>query len=303
MVGYMTFEAPMFTRIFICFFFLCAGCLSAEVELTFLPNKPVQQKSQLTIHLQQYLPSIRLNATMEQKLTADVSIVERSDLPVSQPPINILFTLKDLTIDLRANDKEASYQVNKPNTSLFLAEIQDMIDEPIKLRFDDHFRLKPDTIGLVQLSKELPILSQIHPQSFIEELFQHQFALANRQLEVGKTYTIKINEGVGIKPTSIAYSVIDINKDEIVAEMKGNIPPIIIDMPIEIPIGDVLYDTVHLTVDGEFSGEVRWSRKNALLYTLKVATTYRGVYQIADWEWTMDLDIHHQVDTQQLSRS
>lgn len=276
---------------------LVGGCLSAEVELTFLPNKTVKQESTLTIELQQYLPSVRLNATMEQKLLADVKIVDRSDLPVSRPPINMLFTLRDLSVHLSANDKEAEYEVNKPSTSLFLAEIHDMIDEPIKLRFDDQFRLMSDTPGLVQLSKELPILSQVHPQSLIEELFQHQFALAGRSLEQGKSYTIDFDDMVGVQPHSITYTVIDINDKEIIATMKGEIPTSSMNMEVEIPIGDVMHDVVRFVINGEFSGTVRWSRSNALQYTLDAVTSYHGVYKIAEWEWTMDLNIKHRVST------
>ncbi|MEM1282851.1 MAG: hypothetical protein AAGG81_04785 [Chlamydiota bacterium] len=277
-------------------FLLLGGSLYGEVELIFLPNKSTQQKSILTIELQQYLPGVNMHATMEHKLLADVKIVDRSDLPVSHPPLNMLFTLKDLSVNLRANDKEAEYQVNKPNTSLFLAEVEDMVGKPIKLYFNEQFRLMPHTPGLLQLSKELPILNQIHPQSLIEELFQHQFAIAGRSLIKDESYVVEINDVVGLQPNSITYTVKEINNKEIIADIKGELSKSSINLGVEIPIGDEMQEVVRLVVEGDLSGTVRWNRSNALIYSLETTTNYHGIYQIVDWEWSMHLTIKHQVN-------
>lgn len=290
----------MFTyySIIVFVFFCLGGCngLFAEIELAFVPNRPVQQESRLTIQLQQSLPGMQLQATMQERLMADVKMVDRADLPINRPPFNLLFTLKDLTVCLQTGDKQVEYQVNKPNTSLFLAEIHDMIDKPIKLYFDEKCHLLPHTPGIVQLAKELPLLSQIHPQSLAEELFQHQFSLAGRPLIVNKSYTILL-KGMGMQPKSLIYTITSINDQEIVATLKGDIPSTSFAMQTEVLTSNILRKGIRLTVDGLISGEIRWSRSNALLYALKLKTIYRGIYLATGFKGSLNLEMQQEVDT------
>lgn len=279
-------------------------CLHVQgVELLFLPNKTVFQESRLKLEVQQSLPIGKIHTAMEQDLAADVKLVDRSNLPISRPPIHMIFTLKDLFVRLRANDKEVEYQVNKPNTSLFLAEIRDMIDKPIKLDFDEEFHLLPDTPGLVQLSKELPILSQIHPQSLAEELFHYPFALAGQSLEVNRSYDIPFAKGVGLQPKVMTYTVTEINDEEIVAQMKGDIPSSTFDMQIEIPLGESMQDSIRLVMSGGVAGEVRWNRSNALIYALNTKTNYRGSYQIAGKKSIVEIELTHKVEAREANGS
>lgn len=270
--------------------------LSATVELSFLPNRPVRQESTLSLKLEQYLPHIQINSVMEQTMEADLVIVDRSDLPVHTPPINILFTLKNLNATIKSQEGESSYAVDHPGTSLFLAEINDMVNKPIKLYFDEKFQLKADTPDIVQLAKELPILSEIHPQSFIQEFFEHLFSLAGKELTVGKEMQIEQQQsGMGLKPNFLTYTISSIDEQAIHANLSGKLQEFVKEIPFELSLSEPPDSSIQLTLNGDIEGDISWDRKNALLYTLDASTHYHGQFTIASWQWNMDLTLSHQV--------
>jgi len=268
----------------------------ASVELTYLPNRPVTQESHIHVKLYQSLPGIKIDASMDQRLAATLTIVDRSDLPVTLPPINMLFTMKKMQVDLESNGTKISYDVKSPETSLFLAEVNDIINKPVKLHFDENFQLFGDTPDISQLSKELPILGDLQPSAFINELFQHLFSLAGKQLEEGEVYTIEpSDESIGLPPKQINYTIKKIDEDTITAIFNGDIKEKKYDMDVEIKIGEDNQEIVGFSTKGKLTGEVSWNRKNALNYTLHSETNYIGHFNIASWEWLMEVSLVHDV--------
>ncbi|MEC7840359.1 MAG: hypothetical protein VX777_10010 [Chlamydiota bacterium] len=270
----------------------------AKEELIYLPNKPTTHNSRMKLTLFQSLPGIKVDAAMDQKLDYALTIVDRSDLPVSQPPINMLFDLKNLQVELKSNGTTISYDVKNPETSIFLAEVNNIIDKPIKLHFDKNFQLKGDTPDIAQLTKELPILGNLHPRSFINELFQHLFALAEKKLAVGEVYSIEPpKDSAGIPPKIIQYTVTKITDDTITATIKGQIEEEKYNMGVEVTLNKDSQETVGLSLYGDLNGEVTWNRKNALDYTLHTETNYLGTFNVATWEWTMEASLIHDITT------
>lgn len=278
----------------LCALFLTAG-LDATVELTYMPDKPVLQDSALHVEIRQSTPNTNLVTEMDQKLQASILLQGDSGLPLYRGPFAMQFTLRELAVDLTANGSTVSFNAKQPNTSLFLAEVNDMIDRPITLNFNEKHKLQPSTSDVRQLTKELPVLGDIHPHGLIDELFVHLFALAGTPLEAEKEIIIDTDDMIGLWPKSITYTITSIDSDWINATINAQIPEATLSIDLQNDSDNTNDEALKIQIYGTLSGTVQWSRQNALVCNTSTVTTYQGSFAIAGQQWSLAFTLKHTI--------
>lgn len=239
--------------------FLLCSILEANVELLFLPNTPVTQKSVLKITQK----DLNESSVMQQTLEASFFLKDKSDLPLNRAPFEIIFTLKELLVDIESHQLKTSFDAKKPNTSLLLAEIKDLIDKPVKLKFDKDYKLQANLLSLQQITKELPMLGDLDPQAFIENFFEYLFALAGRELNVGGVITIENKtKKTSIFPQTVTYVITSIDNNWICADFSSKL-----DIEEKHP-------STAPQISGNAIGKARWKKNNALIYHVDLDSSY-----------------------------
>lgn len=188
-------------------------------------NTPVEQTNELAIEMHQSLPGIKLDANSQEAFRAIVKLVgEDSYSPITQPPLELNYTLKEMKIDLNINGKPVRYHTSEPAASVEVAQLSKVIDKPIPLRFTEGFALDPKNKELQKLIQDYPVLDEINFDEVLRELFIYVFALAGKDLTVGSNFQVKfpadITSGV---PIYLNYEITKIDDQAIQANMSGNI--------------------------------------------------------------------------------
>lgn len=274
---------------------------SEQAQLIYLPNTPVLLHSIFSAELEQSPPNLSFKSTLHQELEASILLNNPANLPIAEGPLDMTFKLLDLKVDLQANNISTHFNAKKPETSLFLAEIKDILNRPLRIYFDHSLHMRPETTELQQLAKELPILSNMHPQSLVEELFQHLFSLAGKKLSVGDSFTI-VGEtpSPDITPQIINYQISDIDNKHIKARLIGSIklPP----TPLKTTIqsADKTKMTAMLNLKGEMEGEIIWQRNNALIHELQIKAVYQGSINGEQSKWPIRLELKHSLNSKKI---
>ncbi len=287
-------------NLFIALLCFLAAPLLAETpspRLEYLPNIPIIQTSELTLELTQSLPGLKLNANANQTLTATLSIVgEQSGIPMTQPPLTLKFVLKDLKINLKSNNEEVKFDVKDPKSALELAQLARIVDRPIELRFGKNFELQNHPEELQQILRELPMLQEFRPESLLQELFQHLFAFADKDLAVG----LQIQQRGPIHPLSseapiINYEITSLNDQEVRASIAGKMDKQTIQL--KHPLANGTVEPIEFTLMGALKGNATWNRHHALIYQLDVEYTYTGLFKIAEANWLTSVLLRHKIES------
>ena len=277
---------------------LAAG--SSTVRLQYAPHVPVVQNTVLTLSMNQSLPALKLDTEAMQNLRAQLTLVsDQREVSVPQPPLDMLFVLRGLNINLKANGEAISFDSSKPGSTLMMAQVAKMIDRPIKLHFNDDFSVNGETQDLEAILRELPVLRELEPMALFQELFQHLFALAGKDLSIGDQILRTVPQNK-TGPSSYEYVVTAITDQEIQAALNGRIEPRTITLNKVLKMDEKTEEKVELSVSGTVSGRVSWNRQNAMIYNAQIEHVFSGVLKIADWEWKLTAKLNSDTTTSKL---
>lgn len=265
--------------------------LAAETKLQFIPNIPVEQTVSIDVVMHQTLPSFKMEAVSKQDFKAILKIPsEQSNVPITQGPVDLVFTLKDLNIDMKINDKTTIYHAKDPAQSVETIQISKIIDRPLRLELDDKFLLKKDNKDLEKILEELPQLNKINLNKVIEEMFVYLFAFANKNLKEGASYTVNLpSELVPGMPVSITYTIDKIENDTVFASIAGVLSPVEKQIENKLKIGDEKEENVLLNMKGKIYGKGQWNVKNALIHHVETDFKASGKIKINSLEWPLSI--------------
>jgi hypothetical protein len=272
------------------------GFAEKTANLHYLPNIPVHLNSEVTLDIRQTLPGLSLSTRGRQNISAVLVISsEQSDLPITRPPFDLTFVLKALKINLRANDKEISFDSDQMESSLFLSQVSKMIDRPIRIYFGEDFKLESGSAELRRIVKELPLLQEIHPENLLVELFLHLFAPGGKELTEGQTFKRDLGgNAIPSMPNSVEYRITNIDDYSVYADISGEIEKREFQLQGLVKTEEKKEEVVGVRLSGMMNGKVKWNRDNALLYDLDVEYAYSAKFKLGEWEWVMNVALNVQ---------
>lgn len=260
--------------------------LQADTKLQFIPNIPVEQTITIDIDMHQTLPGFKMDANSKQDLKSTLKILsEQSDVPITQGPVDLIYTLKDINVEMTINDKQINYHSKDPAQSVETAQIAKMIDRPVRLQLDEKFQLNTESPDLKKVIKEFPQLQKVNFDKIIQEMFVYLFGFANKNLKPGASYTVNLaNELLPGMPAAVTYTIDKIENDTVYATISGSIA--VADKVLEnkLLVGEKEEELL-LNVKGKISGQGQWNQNNALLNLIDTHFKASGNIKINGLEW------------------
>jgi len=246
------------------------------------------------MEMSQSLPGLSLSTRAKQQIEATLTVTtDNMDLPITQPPFDLIFVLKSLKIDLNANGEDITFDSNQMSESLYLNQVSKIIDRPIQIHFGDRFELQSQSDDLRQIIKELPVLQEIDPETLLMELFLHLFALEGKELTVGQTYQRNLGDhAIPTLPNVVKYTITAIDDYNIHAAISGNIEKRKLELKGLVQVNDKKQASVKASLSGTMNGNVKWNRDNAMLYNLEMEYAYSAMFKLAEWDWMMNVTLH-----------
>lgn len=274
--------------------FLHAG--DPAVRLQYLPGVTLKHNCNITFSIKELQPGLNINSQAKQKIEFLTSISsDHLDIPITQPPLTLNFTLKNLSVDLVTNKVSRIFDTKNPN-SLIFKQVSEIIDKPIPLHFGPGFVME-NSPEIENLLKKFPLLRNLRPEFFLAQLFEPLFALAGKDLTVGTKFQHKIpNDAVSPLPSILNYQVTEINDQDISATFDGKIEQKLLSLTIPFKLND-RQEKIEVVLSGTQKGEIHWNRKNALLYNLKTNFLYSALLKIGEFDWMIHIDLEQELDS------
>ncbi len=274
---------------------------SKQAHLQYLPNVPVHLHSTLAIDISQSLPGLSLSTKGEQNIDAEMTLFhENAEMPLTTPPFSLNFVLKNIDINLQANDEDLIFNSGEMGASLYLNQLSKLVDRTIQLNFNESFSLDQYNEQLHRAVTELPVLTEVNPDHLLVELFLHLFAAGGQKLEVGQVIEKDLGAwSIPSLPQKIIYTITQIDDYNVYADITGDIEKQKFELDGQVVLGESS-ESIGASLSGALKGRVKWNRDNAMLYELNLEYAYVSRVQLAKWEWLMNinLDLHNRTKLQ-----
>jgi hypothetical protein len=262
-----------------------------NVVLTYLPNIPVIQTSDLKIKVNYALPGSKMNGEDQQQIRVQVTLLSDSNQPIIKPPADLLFVLKNFSISLNANDLSERFLSESPEKMPHQVQTYQMVNKKFKLHFDESAHIQKNTEEFQVLFNEYPALREMNFENFLGDWFQHLFALAGKNLSVGAVF--KVPGDGDLADQIVTYEITEITPTEVHANFQGPLGGKNMNLTGRISLDGKSEGMPEMTILGETKGQVVWNRKNALLYQVQATHGINGVLKIGDSAWTLGLQMSH----------
>jgi hypothetical protein len=267
----------------------------SHVVLSYLPNMPVIQTSDLKIKMNYALPGSKMDGEDQQQIRVQVTLLSDSNQPIIKPPVDLLFVLKNFSISLNANDLSEKFLSESPEKMPHQVQTYQIVDKKLKLHFDESGHIQKNTEEFQVLFSEYPALREMNFENFLADWFQHLFALAGKNLYVGAVF--KIPGDGDYADQIITYEITEITPTEVHANFQGSLGGKNMRLTGRISLDGKTAGMPEMTILGETKGHVVWNRKNALLYQVQGVQGINGVLKIGDTAWTLGLQMNHFLDS------
>lgn len=272
--------------LFLSLFFVSTIFAEEIVHLEYLPERPVEQSSILDINIHNQLPGLKFNAAATQTLNALITIQEGP----SQPPFNMLFRLKGVEIAVKVNDRDTElFTGNDPKTVQW-AQVNRLKNRPLTLSVDETNLVSSHIEELKHLFRELPALQSVPIDLFLGEWFHPVFALAGKDLKVGKSY--QVDTDLSGNKAVLQYEIKSITDSAVLAHVTGKMAAKEQELTLLLP-----GNSARLLVEGNVNGDVLWNRDNALVCQATLYYQFQGQIHMADAEWPLHLEIKNQLES------
>ncbi len=278
--------------------FLCSSVVAAAeapVQLQYLPHVPVMQTHTLQAEMSDALPGYKLDGEAVQSLSAVVTLKsDAPELPLTHPPFDLQFVLKDIHLELNANDVGIQVDSKTPHSPL-AAQSKELINHPITLHIRPDGSLDSSSAELQKLFADMPGVKDLHLEGIWYEWFLSIFALAGKELATGNLYAIETQGGN--LPKVLNYRITAIDEKEVKAELKGSLEAKVMKIEGLFALDGKQQGNIELNLSGMVQGNASWDRQNALLCQLNAHYIYTGVLKIGDSAWTLNLNLKQQLDS------
>lgn len=261
----------------------------APVKLQYIPNQPVIQTSTVSLKLNQTLPGFTIDTEATQNMTAQLTITsEAPEVVLQHPPVDLVFILKSLSVNIDANGESSTFTTATPEKSLLAAQLGKALNRPIRLHFGDNFTLRPEIPDMDALVGELPALGVLEPKEMMNGILQYVFAVAGKELSIGDRIE-RNTPGVvaGSGPSMVVYEITAITDQTVAAAFHADIPARTASLKTLMKMGDKPEEKLEMTLSGTMKGEGSWDRHNAMLYHANARYEFTGSLKIGDAEWQM----------------
>lgn len=268
------------------------------VKLEYIPNVSLGHKNEISIEINYEDSNAPILIEAAEYIKGDLFLIgptkEGADqTPLFEPPFDLRFKLKKFLAAMKIGEKEWSMNSEEAGTlseDQFL-KFDPQLNNPFILHFNDNYNLT------LNPKEWLPILGHetesILPflQKILSELFQYSFVLAGKDLIEGETYSdTKDNRDYQrLLDFKLAYTVTEINDEEITASIVGNsslqsfkfnIPADAASVYLGMAQGKNLENNgnindssssinepfvVEISMDGKSQGQGVWQRNNGLI--------------------------------------
>lgn len=276
---------------------LCAA--QGPVQLQYLTEQPVLQTSSVHIRVKHddghSTPDVA-DQEMQAKLIIDNGGKQRA---IIKPPVEVTFDLESLKVGTEAKGKSVSFDSKNPGSSPFMTEISKIVGKPMQVTVGEDLRVNAKSKEFVKLLQSLERLGGFRAGNLISEMFQHLFALAGEQLQVGQEYTHQLALGADQSiPVEVTYKIAAITDTEVRAVITGGFDEVEI---AKVSIGNHgTSGEQKLKLAGDIKGKAVWSRKNALIYKTRVDYTYEGSLSDGTQEIPIHVKLRHKDTTKAL---
>jgi len=260
------------------------------IRLQFAPNVPVEQTITIDVDMHQNLPGFKMDAVSKQDFKAILKISsEQSEASsLSQGPADLIFTMKDLNVEMKINGKNLVYHAKDAAHSVETAEIAKVIDRPLRLQLNEQFQLKEDNKELKKILEDLPQLKKLNLEKIIKEMFVYLYAFAGKDIRVGNVYPITIpSELIPGLPVTLSYIITKIENDNVYATIAGTINTANKPLKNKLRISDEKEEQVYLNAKGKILGHGQWNVKNALIHHIDTDFDVTGSIKVNNLEWPL----------------
>lgn len=256
------------------------------VRLKYLSGHPVLQESHMTVDVSLKKGEQEKQLRAIQQAQAEVTL----EPTVSQPPFELTLQLKQLRLEVGSGSRQETFDLLQPGSSRFLTELSAAVQQPIRVVIGQNWEIQSDSTAFQSLIQELQRLNGFSFGALFSEFFQHLFALANRDLEVGTTVTQQVKLGANKEVSlPVEYRVVGITDREVRATLGGQLEPVTLQLARGLP-GPEAKPTL-LKLSGQLEGKVVWSRADALIHKAKSTFVYRGTLVDETGEWPIELQL------------
>lgn len=277
--------------------------VAVAVQLQYLPAVPVQHTSKLAFELEEPLPILKLSTKGHQLLKFELTLNDSGKaLPLTKLPLSLTLKLKDLFIFLDINGMELTIDPRGKKTSVPLIQLAQLLDKPMAFNVNSNGLLVEEGDTLKAIFKQYPALKELQLDLILNELFSPVFSLCGEELEIGKKFQKMIaSNSAHLVPSSFAFTVTDINEQEITASMEGEISPKMVAFAPFMTEDSAADQKMQVSVSGRSQGTISWKRSNALLYSLNNQYHYQAEVVLGSLRFTMQMNISHSSWTNELS--
>lgn len=283
--------------------------LSAETSppptLSFQSNLPIVHHIITLVELNQEIPDLSFKAGLEQTLDMETSILPKELVEEVKAPLVIQCTIKRIRLRAKGNHENVLFDSQADQTSAHMAQLQHIIDFPIRIHLDENYRVEGPIEDLLSINRDLPSLAFFFSERFFSELLSSFFALAEKELTAGQHIPTHLGFGE-FSPTVIPahYEVTAANFKEVETNIKGRVDELtlIID-PAQLPdfsfvtLSDKQAEEMKYTISGYITGKARWEKRHAMIHSARFQHTYNAHFQMGGLEWPMTLNITHQIES------
>lgn len=272
---------------------VCPTYLAAAIQLQYLPFVRVQQTNRIVMDVQESQPILNMSTQGNQTVMFD--LVASSPSPVKNRlslPATLTMTIKDVSIRVKANGQEASFDPRHATNSPSLKEFTHLINRPLSLGIDLHGQVVTKGDTFERLVQDHPALSELSLDYLVKDLVFGLFALCDEDLSVGAKIEMQSTQGpVFSLPAFVTYEIAQITDKEVVATLTGKVGQrkIILEKPIQV--NGNRSQKVEMTVSGTIAGKASWQRSNAMLYGLTCDYCYDAKLQSGNLRWSMQTKI------------
>lgn len=271
--------------------------VATPVMLQYPVGTAVTQTHQVKMEMNYALPGFKLDGQATQTTLAQISLAnEQMEGQYVQPPFDVIFTVKNLRVDLKLNDHLISFLADDPGIFLDQIKAQRILDKPYRLRFDQNYDLDIKGGEFEKLLVDLNSLTSQELAGFLQDWFQHQFAFAGKELSIG---TMVRKESTTRLPVSWTYEVTEITGEEIKADVRGHVESKNVKLLGEMQVDHQkqMESGMELILEGVGTGTITWNRENALNYHAQIDFLMTGVMKMGDYSWTMRFNIQQQLES------
>lgn len=275
--------------------------LKAEVFLNYPEGQIVSQQMEVNSSIVQEFPGTTLKVDLRQVMDWTLEILGDSGAIHTKGPLELSITLTRLQVELKANEFETSFDSQSPLKNPLFAQVHQLIGVPVTIKLGEDFTKTADIPELEALMTELPLLPSIVSPSLFEDLLEHTFALAGRDLMSKGS----IQRGITLGRTApitmpISYEVTSIDDQSVKATLHGALEKTEQVVALDEMVGqqeDEEDQYAGFALSGEASGEGSWLLDNALLCQLQLHHKYQADFTVGELTVPMKIEVHQIVNS------